>query len=83
MAEESIARALVITRVRQIGGGLLRAVLLSTMVYGSCQLGFGLNVFAASLVGGAILAVIYARWGGLAGFILGRVAWECSNYIKL
>ena len=83
IAEEAVTRGYLITRVRQIGGGLGCAVFLSTLVYGANHVGWGLNGFAASVINGVVLALIYARWGGLAGFILGRGAWECSNYIKL
>ncbi len=82
IAEEAVSRGYLITRVRQSGAGLECAVFLSTLVYSANHVGWGLNVFAAAVASGVVLALIYARWGGLAGFILGRMVWECSNYLK-
>lgn len=83
ISQEAVTRAFLVTRVRQTGGGLLRAVVWGTLLFSTSNLGWGIDAFAAAVISGALLTIIYARWGGLAGVILGRIAWECSNYVKL
>jgi len=83
VSQETVTRAFLVTRTRQIGGVLLGAVVWSSLLYSMSNLGWGIDAFAASVVSGALLTLIYARWGGLAGIILGRMAWECSNFIKI
>lgn len=75
--EEAVLRGYVMTRARQAGLGLAAAVLISAGIDGLTHAAWGLDRLAESLVLGAALAAIYARWGGLAGFILGRAIWEC------
>lgn len=83
VSQETVTRAFLVTRTRQIGGVLLGAVVWSTLLFSMSNLGWGMDAFASSVVSGALLTLVYARWGGLAGVILGRLAWECSNFIKI
>jgi hypothetical protein len=83
LCQEIMARGFLITRIRQVGGGLAQAVLWSILLYSTSSFGWGIDVFCGALVSGLALSLIYARWGGLAGIILGRMAWECSNYLNV
>jgi membrane protease YdiL (CAAX protease family) len=80
LSEEIIARGYVITRVRQTGGGLVRAVLWSTLLSSTCHIGWGADIFFSSIASGILLGLLYARWGGLAGLIAGHIAWEFVKY---
>jgi len=83
LCQEILTRGFLITRIRQVGGSLTQALLWSVLLYSTSTFGWGIDSFCAALVSGTALSLIYARWGGLAGIILGRMAWECSNYLKL
>lgn len=80
-SQEITTRAFLMTRIRQSGGSLATAIVWSTALFSLTMIGWGLDVFVASVVIGALLALIYARWGGLVGIILGRFVWEVSNFL--
>ena len=83
VSQATVTQAFVMTRIRQCGGGLFQAVLWSALLYSASNFGWGIDAFVSALISGVLFAVIFARWGGLVGLILGRMAWEASNYIKL
>jgi membrane protease YdiL (CAAX protease family) len=83
VCQEVVAHAFILTRARQSGIALRRALFWSAILYAAGGFGWGIDTFLSALITGALLALVYARWGGLAGIILGRMAWEISNFVKM